>query len=251
MGKDRDWLEKPSWEGFSSAAERQPVPAEAFNPPSAARASACALSALVRALTEGAAASGVLPEELVVLTSLRRSPDPFDALRCYRVRGLGGRALPFAEGVAAARRSTRIVCVLSAARGATLGWIREAARSGLDACLLVVNGGGCSGGASTEPDAGLAQETLRAGAGFVARLSPFDENSSALLGRALRHRGLSVVDAISICPAHDDAASFEPVDAPPGGVFSDAPQTKVMRRSDPAEDRMRQFEHERLWSALR
>jgi pyruvate/2-oxoacid:ferredoxin oxidoreductase beta subunit len=279
MGKTREWLDGPLWAGRSSVAERGVISPEFFSPPTPARAASCSLYYLARALAEAAGASGVRPEELLVLSSLRREPDPFDALSCYRVRGLGGRALPFAAGAAAARRSTRIVCVLSAARGATLGWLQEAARGKLDACVLVVNGGACRNAASAAPDAGLVESSIRSGAGFAARLAPSDDRAAEVLGRALRHRGLSVVDAVSLCPAHDeeeaaerfkkschaieevghDAASFdaavekarEPLDAAPVGVFFDCPDAGVMSRGAGEASALRQSEHERLWSALR
>lgn len=268
------WTDAPQWDKLGSVAEREQGDCESFSPPSAAQAAACALSAGARMLAEAAAQAGILDVDLLVLSGLR-APDPFAALRCYRVLGLGGRSLPFAAG-AGARASTRVVCVLPALRGAALGWLQEAARAGHDITVLAHNGGGCRDGAAAW-DPGLVEAALRAGAGFVARVLPGAEDSAPILSRALRHKGLAVVDAVGLCPSHDgakehadilrdarrlDAMAHDPGDyqsalaraAGPSniGVFFDAPNTRP--GAPPAFPQcapLSAAQHEALWSALR
>ncbi|PCI31424.1 MAG: hypothetical protein COB53_13220, partial [Elusimicrobia bacterium] len=209
MGNTREWTEAPRWAERSPIAARSGLDLDIFTPPSASQAAQCVLSGAARALAAAAAQAGICPEELLVLSSLRKAPDPFNSLRCYRVLGLGGRSLPFAAGAEAARASTRVVCVLSTARGSTLGWLTEAARCGLDATILVANGGRCRSSTSVSPDPGLVEAALRCGAGFVSRIIPTAQDGATVISQALRHKGLAVVDVISICRSHDEQGEAE------------------------------------------
>ncbi len=277
MGNTRDWTDAPIWGKRTAAAERGAPDPEQFFPPSVSHAVSCSVAAAARSLAVAAAEAGVSPEELLVLSSLKMSPDPFDSLRCYRVLGLGGRALPFAAGAGSARISTRVVCVLSTARGSTLGWLQEASRAGLDAAVLVVNGGACRAASAVEPDPGLVEASLRSGAGFVARVLPNDKDAAPILSRALRHKGLAVVDMVALCPTHNadgeaesfassvrllsdlqhDAADFDAAIARAAGpsnigIFFDVPEaSKALLEPAPETRALSPSEHEALWSALR
>lgn len=165
------------------------------------------LEAVSRALEWAALPSS----DTVVVTGMGCASLISFRLNAYGLHGLHGRALPLALGVKAA--NPRLSVIVIAGDGDTcsigLGHVLHAARRNSDVTYLIVDNQsyGMTGGQPSPtaaraglPSLNLLALLLNAGATFVAQAVAWEpDQAGVLIGRALRHRGFSVVNILSPC----------------------------------------------------
>ncbi|MEW6681706.1 MAG: thiamine pyrophosphate-dependent enzyme [Nitrospirota bacterium] len=182
-----------------------------------------AFDALVSALQR----EGVAPSDTVVVTGMGCASLVSFHLNAYGLHGVHGRVLPLAIGVKAANPRLSVIVVAGDGDTGSIGLthLLHAARRNYDLTYLILDNlsYGMTGG---QPSATSNQNgrhplnvlslVLAAGGTFVAQSVAWEiERTSVLIGRALRHRGFSVVNILSPCP------TFHRVDQ--GAAVSEAP----------------------------
>lgn len=158
-------------------------------------------------------------------------------LNAYGLHGLHGRALPLALGVKAA--NPRLSVIVIAGDGDTcsigLGHVLHAARRNSNVTYLIADNQsyGMTGGQPSptasrggQPSTNILALLLNAGATFVAQAVSWEpEQAGVLIGRALRHRGFSVVNVLSPCSTFgraDESRVVQPVESARDGGLLDA-----------------------------
>ncbi len=174
---------------------------------------------MVQALNSALGEVGLEPNTVVLVSDIGCS-GLFDTFfNTHALHGLHGRALTYATGIKMARPElTVIVTMGDGGMGIGGTHVVSTCRRNIDLTLLVLNnfnygmtGGQCS---STTPNAAQVDSGFlnrleqpldicrlagEAGAGFVKRLSTYDEDLSAILTTAIQYRGFSVLDIWGIC----------------------------------------------------
>lgn len=178
------------------------------------------LNGLIRSVDE----LGLKKREIVMVSGIGCSARMAGYLDFHTLHTLHGRALAFATGVKLSRPELTIICPLGDGDALAIGGNHfiHAARRNIDMTVLILNnriygmtGGqysplsGCGIDASTAPYSTIedAFDTVTlataAGATFVARTTSFHVHElQDTLTRAIRHKGLSVVEVLSQCPTH-------------------------------------------------
>ncbi len=191
------------------------------------------LEAASRAIERAATPSS----ETVVVTGMGCASLVSFHLNTYGLHGLHGRALPLALGVKAANPHLSVIVI--AGDGDTcsigLGHVLHAARRNSDVVYLIADNQsyGMTGGQPSPtaslggvPPLNILALLLDAGATFVAQAVAWEpEQTSMLIGRALRHRGFSVVKILSPCPTFsrgDDPREIQHVAPDREGGWRDA-----------------------------
>jgi 2-oxoglutarate ferredoxin oxidoreductase subunit beta len=180
----------------------------------------CGHEKVVGALDRTLASLGLSGEEVVMVTDIGCS-GLFDTFfDTHAFHGLHGRALTYATGIKMARPQTTVIVIMGdGGLGIGGAHLLSTCRKNIDLTLLVLNnfnygmtGGQCSSttppGASVgsgflnriEAPVEVSRLTAAAGATWTAAASVYDDNISATLAGAIRHKGFSVVDLHGICP---------------------------------------------------
>jgi pyruvate/2-oxoacid:ferredoxin oxidoreductase beta subunit len=195
------------------------------------------------------------PSRLVIVSDIGCSglSDKFFATNA--LHGLHGRSVTYAAGIKLANPELRVV-VLMGDGGCGIGGhhLINAARRNIGVTVVVFNNlnYGMTGGShsvSTPPEAVTATTPLGQlerpmdicgtvavnGASFVARTTTFDDDVTALMVRALRNDGFSLVDVWELCTAYyapTNRLSRKSMEAVLGGMDFD---TGVLRDEGRAE----------------
>ncbi len=162
---------------------------------------------------------GLEADKTVIVTDIGCS-GLFDTFfNVHALHGVHGRALTYAAGLKLADPSlTVIVTMGDGGLGIGGAHVLAACRKNLDLTLIILNNFnfGMTGGqysATTPRDAVVGSEFLNqaeipmdicrvakaAGATYVSRCSGLDAGLSEELGRAIRHKGFSVVETLGMC----------------------------------------------------
>lgn len=178
------------------------------------------LNGLIRSVDE----LGLKKNEIVLVSGIGCSARISGYLDFHTLHTLHGRALAFATGVKMSRPELTIIVPMGDGDAMAIGGnhLIHAARRNIDITVLIMNnriygmtGGqfsplsGCGIEASTAPfstiDNSFDTVELARGAGatFVARATTYHvKEMQALITRAIRHKGFSVVEILSQCPTH-------------------------------------------------
>mgnify|MGYP001822075594 FL=1 len=179
----------------------------------------CSLERVLHGVDRALVALGLGGEQVVIVTDIGCS-GLFDTFfETHAFHGLHGRALTYATGIKMARPElTVIVTMGDGGLGIGGAHVLSACRRNLDLTLLVLNnfnygmtGGQCSATTPNEAQVGsgflnrlvlpldICQVAGSAGAGFLARVSTYDDDLADGLKAAIEFDGFSVVDIWGIC----------------------------------------------------
>lgn len=178
------------------------------------------LNSLLRAVEE----LGLAKNKIVMTSGIGCSARISGYVDFHSLHTLHGRALAFATGVKLSKPELTILVPMGDGDALAIGGNHfiHAARRNIDMTAIVMNnriygmtGGqfsplsGCGKKATTAPFLTIDQEfdvvklSKAAGASFVARSTAYHaKESTAILKKAIQHKGFSVVEILSQCPTH-------------------------------------------------
>ncbi len=179
----------------------------------------CSHERVLHGLDRALVALGLAGEQVVIVTDIGCS-GLFDTFfKTHAFHGLHGRALTYATGIKMACPELRVIVTMGdGGLGIGGAHVLSACRRNLDLTLLVLNnfnygmtGGQCSATTPNEARVGsgflnrlelpldICQVAGSAGAGFLARVSTYDDDLADNLKAAIEFDGFSVVDIWGIC----------------------------------------------------
>lgn len=175
---------------------------------------------LIRAIEE----LGINKNNIVMVTGIGCSSRMAGYLDFHTLHTLHGRALAFATGVKVSRPELTIIVPMGDGDALAIGGNHfiHAARRNIDITAIIMNNNiyGMTGGqfspmtgygkkASTAPYGNIYEAfdivelSKGAGATFVARTTTYHVKSLVeIIGKAIRHKGFSVVEIMSQCPTY-------------------------------------------------
>jgi len=181
----------------------------------------CGNFSILKAVKQGLAAAGLEPHQVLFVSGIGQAAKAPHYLNANLFNGLHGRSLPVATGIRLANPGQ--VVIVESGDGCTYGeggnHFLAAIRRNIDVTLLVHNNqvyGLTKGQASPTSDEGFVTKAQPEGAaqasfnpvgvavamraGFVARgFAGKVDHLADLLGRAIAHRGFSLVDVLQPC----------------------------------------------------
>jgi 2-oxoglutarate ferredoxin oxidoreductase subunit beta len=182
----------------------------------------CGIGTVVWAMTWAVDHLGISQDDVVVVTGIGCSGYLYNYLNFDGYHGTHGRALPAATGIKMANPRLQVLVPMGDGDCAAIGGNHfiHAARRNVDLTAIVINNGiyGMTGGqyspltsrgsrASTAPFGTIEDPfdisalAIAAGATFVARGGTYQPRQLAeLIARGMKHKGFSVIEAISQCP---------------------------------------------------
>ncbi len=184
----------------------------------------CGHGSIARAILTAFDRLGLAPEQIVLIGGIGCSGRTPFYVSTNAMHTTHGRALAFAAGVKLARPQLTTIVTMGDGDAVGIGGNHfiHACRRNIDMTAVIYNNGiyGMTGGqlAPTTPLDGKSTTTvhgsidtpfdivelaLAAGASFVARTTTFDfEDMPALIAKAVRHKGFSVVEVLTHCPTY-------------------------------------------------
>ncbi|NQT83356.1 2-oxoacid:ferredoxin oxidoreductase subunit beta [bacterium] len=190
----------------------------------------CGDFAILKAVKEGLAASGLEPRQVLFVSGIGQAAKAPHYLNANLFNGLHGRSLPVATGAKLANRSLTVI--VESGDGCNYGeggnHFLAAIRRNVDVTLLVHNNqvyGLTKGQASPTSDKGFVTKAQPGGvlaepfnpisvavtmrAAFVARsFSGMMDHLAEMIQEAISHHGLSLVDILQPCPSFNKVNTF-------------------------------------------
>ena len=167
---------------------------------------------------------GIRKNDIVVVSGIGCSSRIVGYLDFHTLHAIHGRALAFATGLKLSRPELIVIAPMGDGDALALGGnhLIHAARRNIDITAIIMNNNnyGMTGGqysptsrigdlAATAPYGNIDRPfdivklAIGAGASFVARTTTYHVASMiAILEKAIKHRGLSVVEVLSQCPTY-------------------------------------------------
>ena len=167
---------------------------------------------------------GIDKNELVMVSGIGCSSRISGYVDFHTLHTIHGRALAFATGLKLSRPSLRVIVPMGDGDALSIGGNHfiHAARRNMDITALVINNRvyGMTGGqysplsgygtyattapyTNIDPDFDVVQLAIASGASFVARTTTYHvQQLSEILGKAIQHKGFSVVEVLSQCPTY-------------------------------------------------
>jgi 2-oxoglutarate ferredoxin oxidoreductase subunit beta len=190
----------------------------------------CGDFGVLRAVQSAAAALGIAPHTLMIVSGIGCSSNLPGFVHAYALHSLHGRALPVATGIKLANPELTVLVTGGDGDGYGIGagHLVHAARRNVDLTYVVMDNsiyGLTTGQASPTSALGMPSKStpagnpevplpplllaLAAGASFVARgFSGSPAHLAELLKRAVRHRGFALVDVFSPCVTYNRVNTF-------------------------------------------
>ncbi|MCR6096120.1 2-oxoacid:ferredoxin oxidoreductase subunit beta [Salipaludibacillus agaradhaerens] len=183
------------------------------------------------AIQRAAANSGVVPEELAVVSGIGCSGRISGYINSYGFHGIHGRSLPIAQGVKMANRELTVIASGGDGDGFAIGMGHtvHAIRRNIDITYIVMDNqiyGLTKGqtsprsemgfktkstpGGSIESSLNVMEMALTAGATFVAQSFSSDlKELTALIEKGIAHKGFSLINVFSPCVTFNKVNTYD------------------------------------------
>ena len=193
----------------------------------------CQVGIIMGALIRGINGLNLQKDEVFLVSGVGCSGRMPVYLDLCAIQATRGRALAFASGVKMAKPHLKVITVIGEGEALSVGTshLVHAARKNLDLTVIVINNfmNAMTGGqpSPTTPHKAVAplapygniehpldicDLAAASGATFIARQTAYHAQELAeLIGQAVKHKGFSLVEAVSLC--HMKAQKGSPVDA--------------------------------------
>ena len=184
----------------------------------------CGHGTVMNNLVRAIAGLGLKKNDIVMVTGIGCSSRISGYLDFHTLHTLHGRALAFATGVKLSRPELTLIVPMGDGDALAIGGnhLIHAARRNIDITAIIMNNSiyGMTGGqfsplsgygrmATTAPYGNIYESfnivelAKGAGASFVARATTYHVTSlKEILGKAIKHKGFSVVEVLSQCPTY-------------------------------------------------